>query len=99
MDGFLEIVTLPVSDRSQVVGWQRQARENLPKFYDPVDKSERNLEPWRFGTSDPGSKGERIYHVPGQENYGRTRISTSKGERWFCSEADARAAGWRRARR
>jgi endonuclease YncB( thermonuclease family) len=45
------------------------------------------------------SKGERIYHVPGQENYGRTRISSSKGERWFCSEADARAAGWRRARR
>lgn len=43
--------------------------------------------------------GERIYHVPGQEYYTRTRISLLKGERWFCSEEEARAAGWRRARR
>lgn len=45
------------------------------------------------------NKGDRIYHVPGQEHYDRTRISESKGERWFCSEAEARAAGWRRSRR
>ena len=45
------------------------------------------------------SSGERIYHVPGQTFYDRTRISEAKGERWFCSEAEARAAGWRRARR
>lgn len=43
--------------------------------------------------------GERIYHVPGQEYYNPTRISPEYGERWFCSEADARAAGWRKARR
>jgi len=41
--------------------------------------------------------GERIYHVPGQRYYGATRIDVLKGERWFCSEAEARAAGWRRA--
>ena len=42
------------------------------------------------------SKGERIYHTPwGSEHYARTRISLRKGERWFCSEAEARAAGWR----
>lgn len=41
----------------------------------------------------------RIYHVPGQENYDATRINTGAGERWFCTEAEARAAGWRRARR
>lgn len=40
-----------------------------------------------------------IYHVPGSEYYEQTRINTSKGERWFCSEAEARAAGWRRAHR
>lgn len=45
------------------------------------------------------SKGTRIFHVPGQEHYGRTRINTSKGERWFCSAQEARAAGWRAARR
>ncbi len=43
--------------------------------------------------------GERIYHVPGGQYYDRTKISTSKGERWFCSEAEAKAAGWRKALR
>ncbi|MDX8480445.1 hypothetical protein RFN28_18530 [Mesorhizobium sp. VK24D] len=43
--------------------------------------------------------GERIYHVPGQEYYSETRINLLKGERWFCSEAEARSAGWRKARR
>lgn len=41
------------------------------------------------------TRGERIYHVPGQRYYDDTRISASHGERWFCSEAEARAAGWR----
>lgn len=43
--------------------------------------------------------GERIYHVPGQRYYDSTVISPRYGERWFCSEAEARAAGWRKARR
>lgn len=45
------------------------------------------------------SKGKRIYHLPGQRDYDATRINTRKGERWFCSEQEARAAGWRRAAR
>ncbi|WP_421413518.1 succinoglycan biosynthesis protein exoi [Agrobacterium tumefaciens] len=40
---------------------------------------------------------ERIYHVPGQEYYASTKISPQYGERWFCSEEEARAAGWRKA--
>ncbi|NNE52394.1 MAG: thermonuclease family protein [Sulfitobacter sp.] len=46
-----------------------------------------------------GAKGARIYHLPGQEFYDRTGIRPEQGERWFCSEAQARASGWRRARR
>lgn len=42
--------------------------------------------------------GEKIYHVSGQAFYVATRIDPIAGERWFCSEAEARAAGWRRAR-
>lgn len=45
------------------------------------------------------SNNGRIYHLPEDEHYSRTRIDTSSGERWFCSEAEARAAGWRHARR
>ncbi len=43
------------------------------------------------------NSGERIYHVPGQHYYAATKISPQYGERWFCSEAEARAAGWRKA--
>ena len=45
-----------------------------------------------------GRSGKRIYHVPGGRYYDRTRIDTSRGERWFCTESEARAAGWRRSR-
>jgi hypothetical protein len=45
------------------------------------------------------NKGQRIYHMPGQEDYDETRISPNRGERWFCSEAEARAAGWKKATR
>lgn len=41
--------------------------------------------------------GERVYHVPGDHSYERTVITMSKGERWFCSEPEARKAGWKRA--
>ena len=42
--------------------------------------------------------GNRIYHVPGQKDYDKTKITEGKGERWFCTEDEAQAAGWRRAR-
>ena len=38
----------------------------------------------------------RIYHTPwASQWYSRTKISTSRGERWFCSEREALDAGWR----
>ncbi|WP_211371242.1 thermonuclease family protein [Paracoccus limosus] len=44
------------------------------------------------------NKGERIYHTPWSPAYAKTRIDENKGERWFCDEAAAIAAGWRAAR-
>ena len=44
------------------------------------------------------SSGEGIYHVPGGQYYDRTKINTATGERWFCSEAEAVAAGWRKSK-
>jgi endonuclease YncB( thermonuclease family) len=45
------------------------------------------------------SDSGRIYHLPGNQNYGRTGINTDAGEQWFCTAAQAEAAGWRAARR
>ena len=44
-------------------------------------------------------RGRHIYHMPGDKFYSRIIISVAKGERWFCSEAEAIAAGWKRSRR
>ena len=41
------------------------------------------------------SRNGRIYHPPWSPWYSRTKISIERGERWFCSEAEAIAAGWR----
>ena len=40
----------------------------------------------------------RIYHLPGSPSYDATRIDEGRGERWFCSAAEAEAAGWRAPR-
>ncbi len=37
----------------------------------------------------------RIYHTPWSRHYPATRVDVSKGERWFCSEAEAMKAGFR----
>ncbi len=44
-------------------------------------------------------KGERIYHLPGDPWYARTKVDVSKGEKWLCSEKEALAAGWRSPKR
>jgi endonuclease YncB( thermonuclease family) len=41
--------------------------------------------------------GERIYHTASSPWYERVRMSLGMGRRWFCSETEARAAGWRPA--
>lgn len=45
------------------------------------------------------SANGRIYHMESDHSYDRTGIRPERGERWFCTEAEARAAGWRPARR
>ena len=44
------------------------------------------------------NSGEKIYHVPGGRYYEQTVITPGKGERWFCTEEEAQAAGWRRSK-
>lgn len=39
----------------------------------------------------------KIYHLPWSPWYSKVTINAGQGERWFCSEGEAEAAGWRRA--
>lgn len=38
-----------------------------------------------------------VYHLPECNGYSNVRIDESKGEKWFCTEAEAIAAGWRKS--
>jgi len=67
----------------------------------PRDRPEQPQRSARDGCYIKGNingEGAHIYHVPGTPSYDDTRIDESKGERWFCTESEARAAGWRAPR-
>jgi hypothetical protein len=46
------------------------------------------------GALGPG--GGAIYYVPTDEEYDHVAIDQARGERMFCSDKEARAAGWTR---
>jgi endonuclease YncB( thermonuclease family) len=41
------------------------------------------------------SSGEKRYLLPWSPNYDKVQIRPTRGERWFCSEQEALAAGWK----
>lgn len=43
------------------------------------------------------TRTERIYHMPWSPWYDKIQMDPEKGKRWFCSEDEAQAAGWRPA--
>lgn len=45
------------------------------------------------------SSGKKFYHLAGMPEYEITEIDISRGERYFCSESEAIANGWRKAPR
>lgn len=45
------------------------------------------------------NSGRKLYHTPDMKYYQSTRIDPMRGEKWFCSEAEAIANGWQKAPR
>jgi hypothetical protein len=41
------------------------------------------------------STDDHLYHLPNMRDYAITKIDETKGERWFCTESEAIASGWR----
>jgi endonuclease YncB( thermonuclease family) len=56
----------------------------------PVAQTDCNV---KAMTSDAGG---RVYYVPTDPEYGRIAIDPAQGDAWFCSDEEARLAGWRR---
>ena len=43
------------------------------------------------------SNDEKIYHMKEGQYYSKTKISPTKGEKWFCTEKQAIDNGWRKS--
>jgi len=81
------------------IPWEWRAAQRQGDSRGVVSAAETGGESGCVIKGNINSAGERIYHAPGQKDYGRTKISGQKGERWFCSDEEAQAAGWRPALR
>lgn len=87
-------ILLPEKQMSQLINLFDRASNKI------VDEAVSNgLTTCRIKGNVSYNSGERIYHVPGQEDYSRTKINLNYDERWFCTEEDAITAGWRKAGR
>lgn len=102
---------LPVKEQVAPWEWRNLARGER---FAPTDYSTRSVEDCIGGIRVPGppasidrgcrikgniSDSGKVYHLPGSRDYDRTRIDSSRGEHWFCSEQEAREQGWRPAGR
>lgn len=77
---------------TQPEAYRSKQRDSAPQRDAPPPQARRD------GCNIKGNinaDGERIYHLPDSAAYDNTGIDNAKGERWFCTEAEARAAGWR----
>jgi micrococcal nuclease len=84
---------------------QKSAQENKLGLWSACDENKIIATPDATGTAaekclikgNISSSGVKLYELPGCPYYSKTVIDSNKGEKWFCTEAVALAAGWRKA--
>jgi hypothetical protein len=74
--------------------WEFRAK----RWEGAVESAEADKQRKRPIKGNVSRSGERIYHMPWQASYARTKIDERHGERWFCDEGEAERAEWRWAR-
>jgi micrococcal nuclease len=99
--GYAQLMTYPPNVRWSTLFQQLQitARESKRGLWalSPGSSSGQSTVPASNGCNIKGnvnSKGEKIYHLPGQQFY-----NVTKAEQMFCSEEAAQRSGFRKAKR
>jgi endonuclease YncB( thermonuclease family) len=83
--------------------WRRESREETAQKSPRVAEESGPVTPPRGPAAgcrikgNINARGEKLYHTPDSPAYESTTIDERAGERWFCTEAEAQAAGWRKA--
>jgi len=92
-----EFVAVEAEARAQKVGvWQGPAEAPWDFRHDEWQVAE-TAAPKGCAIKGNISAHGHIYDMPWSTWYDRVKIDETRGERWFCSEAEALAAGWRPA--
>ncbi len=99
----------PFSRKQEFIAIERESREARRGLWAQIEDASSVVTPTpnSIATDERkcrikgniNARGDRIFHVSGQEHYEITRIDESRGERWFCTEEEAIKAGWRKAKR
>lgn len=101
-EGYARISTYPpdVKYQEDFQNAEQQAREENLGLWAGCSSSDQTQQSQTGNCTIKGnisSSGGKIYHMSGQYYYNKTVIDESKGEKWFCTEAEAQAAGWRKS--
>ena len=108
--GVWEPPPLP-SDRTEPASAPQPAPTEVPAFFGGTLPSPPSADDGArvcdfSGTAQPVIKGnvdkrteERIYHVPGGLLYSTVVVIDADGDRWFCSEDEASASGFKISKR
>ena len=75
--------------------WRRAERGQPPRAAAATDSAANTTHAGCDIKGNVNAQGARIYHLPGSRFYAQTQINESTGERWFCTEHEAAAAGFR----
>ncbi|MCC7253325.1 thermonuclease family protein [Hyphomicrobium sp.] len=83
--------------RTQKVGLWAGEADRPQDYRDKRWQEAKKSAPEGCPIKGPIRAGARTYILPWAPSYDSIRLRTSRGERWFCSESEAEAAGWTRA--
>jgi hypothetical protein len=74
-----------LAKNAKLGAWSDECQNGLPPQKDCVIKG--NIDQQTY---------EKFYHLPKCRHYNQIQLNLAFGERWFCSEAEATAAGFKR---
>lgn len=73
--------------------WQSEGVQRPSEFRAQRWEEAKQVAPQ--GCPIKGAKVSRTYVLPWASGYERLRVRENRGDRWFCTEQEAKAAGWR----
>lgn len=96
--GWAELNDRENLDLPEMKNATKQAREKQVGVFSGLCTQEANPNnPQCAIKANVTTHGRPTYHFPGCQTYSTTKLELHHGDRWFCTEKEAKAAGFRKA--